>query len=80
MKSGEIVDRLVVADCSRTDAEPNLSDAGKAGQVRQFASKIAQYVYATPGQSEEDVVLAVQVPAPLYEHLRGAADKGGSQR
>lgn len=76
-QSGAVVDRLVVADCSKVDAEPNLSDAAKAEQVRRFASKIANFVYTTPGRSEEDIVLDVPVPAPRFEQLRRAADKAG---
>lgn len=77
VKSGEIVDRLVAADCRRIDAEPNVSDDGKSDQVRRFASQIANFVYSTPGRSEEDIVLNVPVPTPRYEHLRQAADKAG---
>ena len=76
-KSGDIVDKLVVADCSRIDAEPNVSDDGKAEQVRRFASKIATFVYTTPGKSEEDIVLDVPVPTQRFEQLRQAADKAG---
>ena len=76
MKSGDVVDKLVMADCSRID-EPNVSDNGKAEQVRRFASKIANFVYTTPGKSEEDIVLDVPVPTPLYGQLRHAADKAG---
>lgn len=77
MKSGDIVDRLVAADCRRIDAEPNVSDDGKADQVRRFASKIANLVYSTPGKSEEDIVVKVPVPTSVFEHLRQAADKAG---
>ena len=77
VKSGDIVDKLVVADCRRIDAEPNLSDDGKAGQVRRFASRIASFVYTTPGNNEDDIVLDVPVPTSRYEQLRQAADKAG---
>ena len=77
VKSGEIVDRLVMADCSLIDAEPNVSDTGKAGQVRHFASKIADFIYTASGQTEEDTVLDVPVPNPLYTRIQHAAKAAG---
>lgn len=76
-KSGNIVDKLVAAACGRIEAESNVSDDGKAEQVRRFASKIATFVYSTPGKNEEDIVLDVPVPTPLYNQLHEAAAKTG---
>ncbi len=75
MKSGEIVDRLVVTDCSHVEFEPNVSDDVKAKQVRRFASKLANFVYTAPGQKEEDIVVDVPVPTSVYEQLKQAAIK-----
>lgn len=72
---GAIVDSLVAADCGRIEAETNISDQAKADQVRRFASKIANFVYTTPGKSEEDIVLNVSIPTGVHERLRQAADK-----
>ena len=77
VKSGAVVDRLVVADCRRIDAKPNVSDDDKAEQVRRFASRMARFVYTSPGKSEEDIMLDVPVPTPLYEQLHQAAEKAG---
>lgn len=77
MKSGEIVDRLVVADCRRVDAQAKLSDDGKAEQVRRFAATIANFVYTAPGPNQEDIVLDVSVPTARYEQLHQAATKAG---
>ncbi len=75
MKSGEIVDRLVVTDCSHVESEPNVSDDDKAKQVRRFASKLANFIYTAPGQNEEDIVVDVPVPTSVYEQLKQAAKK-----
>ncbi len=75
MKSGEIVDRLVVTDCSHVESEPNVSDGDKAKQVRRFASKLANFIYTAPGHNEEDIVVDVPVPTSVYEQLKQAAKK-----
>jgi len=75
MKSGEIVDRLVVTDCSHVESEPNVSDGDKAKQVRRFASRLANFIYTAPGHNEEDIVVDVPVPTSVYEQLKQAAKK-----
>ena len=75
VKSGEIVDRLVVTDCSHVDAQPNVSDDDKAKQVRRFASKLDNFIYTAPGRNEEDIVVDVPVPTTVYVQLKQAAKK-----
>lgn len=77
IKSGEIVDKLVVAYCSRIDSEKNLSEERKAEQVRRFASMLAQSIYTPPEKGKVNILLDVPVPTSLYGHLRQAADKAG---
>ena len=77
VKSGKVIDTLVIADCARIDAEPNFSDDRKAEQVRKFATKVANFIYDAPAKSADDIVLDVPIPAALYERLRQAAQKAG---
>ena len=75
VKSGDIVDRLVVADCKRVDAASDLSDNAKAARVRRFASKVANYIYFRTTSDEEDIMVDVPVPASLYGQMDQAAKK-----
>jgi predicted HicB family RNase H-like nuclease len=77
VKSGEIVDKLVVAYCSHIDGEKSLSEDRKAEQVRRFASMLAQSVYTAPEESKVNILLDVPVPTSIYAHLRQAASKAG---
>jgi hypothetical protein len=72
-KSGEIVDELVTAYCSRIGSRAELSDESKAEQVRQFASNLASFVYRSRKTSAEDILISVPVPTRLYDQLRKAA-------
>lgn len=74
---GEIVDHLVVAYCGRLQTEATLSDDEKAKQVSRFASRLVAFLYTAPGGSEEDIVVDVSVPTPLYQRLQKAAKKAG---
>ena len=73
LKSGEIVDRLVGAYCSRLGSQAGLSDRNKAEQVRQFASNLASFVYRPRDKGREDIVITVPVPTRVYDQLRQAA-------
>ncbi len=73
LKSGEIVDQLVSAYCSRIGSRAGLADKGKAEDVRQFASNLAGVIYRTPQNTSEDIVINVPVPTGLYDQLRQAA-------
>lgn len=72
-KSGEIVDKLVVAYCSRIEPETSLSDKGKAELVRRFASNLASVVYRGQASDQEDILVNVPVPSSLYGQLQKAA-------
>jgi len=76
LTSGEIVDHLVVAYCGRLQTEATLSDDEKAKQVSRFASRLVAFLYTAPG-NEEDMVVDVSVPTPLYQRLQKAAKKAG---
>jgi len=77
LTSGEIVDHLVVAYCGRLPTEATLSDDEKAKQVSRFASRLVAFLYTAPGRNEEDIVVDVSVPTPLYQRLQKAAKKAG---
>lgn len=76
-RSGDVVDKLVVADCRRVETEASLSDEAKADRVRHFAARLAHFVYSTGTTNEEDVVLDIPVPTSLYEQLHRSALKLG---
>jgi hypothetical protein len=73
MKSGDIVDKLVISYCARLDQESKLSSNDKAERVRRFASHLAGVVYRDSSNDEEDVLVDVPVPTSLYGQLQQAA-------
>jgi len=74
VKSGDIVDKLVVSYCARLDREPRLSSNDKADRVRRFASNLASVVYRGQTNDQEDIFIDVPVPASLYGQLQQAAE------
>lgn len=74
MKSGDIVDKLIVSYCGRLDQDSKLSGNEKAEQVRRFASNLAGVVYSGTASNEEDVLVDVPVPASLFGKLQRAAE------
>jgi len=75
IKSGDIIDKLVVAYCSRLEPETSLSNEQKAKQVRSFASQLTRVIYkgaTTP--DEEDILINLAVPPPLYAKIQRAAE------
>ncbi len=75
IKNGDILDHLVMAYCARIDANPTFSDDNKAERVRHFASNLADFIYRGPNNIEEDILVDVPLPPPLYDRLRHAAEK-----
>jgi hypothetical protein len=73
IKSGDIIDKLVVSYCGRLDAESKLSDTDKSELVRRFASNVSGVVYRGSANNEEDVLVDVPVPTYLYGQLQQAA-------
>ncbi len=74
MKSGDIVDKLIVSYCSRLDQDPKLSANDKAERVRRFASTLASVIYRDTANKEDDILVDVPVPVSLYGQLQRAAE------